>query len=370
MINSLIKLSSLIMLSELSLRTRGVSMNIFINKDIKKLFIRLSCAIVLFIVLTQLSFCITYGSPNIVLLLLSLLLSAVVFGGCYLYFYRQQQIIDNAISQIRLFISGDADARIESGSEGSLYKLFHEVNTLATTLNAHAVREQNTKVFLKNTISDISHQLKTPLAALAIYNSLLQDECEDQAAVWNFALKSEKEIDRIEMLVQTLLKITKLDAGSIFMDKHMESISHMMEDLKALFETRAAQEQKAIILSGSADAMLLCDRGWLMEAVSNLVKNALDHTDANNQIRIEWSRLPSVTKIVIKDNGRGIHPEDIHHIFKRFYRSRFSKDTQGVGLGLPLSKAIVEAHDGNISVESELNNGSTFTMIFLNLRIC
>ena len=124
-------------------------MNIFTNKDIKKLFIRLSCAIALFIVLTQLSFCITYGSLNIILLLLSLLLTAVVFGGCYLYFYKQQQIIDNAISQIRLFVSGDADARIESGSEGSLYKLFHEVNTLATTLNAHAVREQNTKVFSK-----------------------------------------------------------------------------------------------------------------------------------------------------------------------------------------------------------------------------
>lgn len=343
-------------------------MNIFTNRDIKRLFIILSCAFVLFTALLQLYFWLSYGASNMVMLLLTLLPAASVFIGCYLYFHRQQQMIENAISQINLFVSGDSDTRIESGSEGSLYKLFHEINMLATTLNAHALREQNTKDFLRNTISDIFHQLKTPLAALAIYNSLLQDECEDKKSVCEFALKSGKEIDRIEMLVQNLLKITKLDAGSIFMDKHIENISGMMNDLKAHFETRAAQEHKAIILSGSTDTTLLCDNGWFTEAVSNIVKNALDHTDVNDQIRVEWKKLPSVTQIIIKDNGRGIHPKDIHHIFKRFYRSRFLKDTQqGIGLGLPLSKAIVEAHGGNITVDSVMDNGSTFVLSFLNL---
>lgn len=342
-------------------------MNIFTNRDIKRLFISLSCAVALFIALLQLYFWLSYDAPNIILLLLSLLFAIVVIGGCYFYFHRQHQMIDNAISQINLFVSGDASARIESDNEGSLYKLFHEINTLATTLNAHAVREQSTKDFLRNTISDISHQLKTPLAALAIYNSLLQDECEDKTAVREFALKSEKEIERIETLVQNLLKITKLDAGAIIMDKHIENISDMMNDLKAHFEIRAEQENKDIILSGRDDEMLLCDRDWLIEAVSNIVKNALDHTDVNCQIHIGWNRLPSVTQIIIKDNGSGIHPKDIHHIFKRFYRSRFSKDTQGVGLGLPLSKAIVEAHDGSISVDSVLDGGSTFVLSFLNL---
>jgi len=330
-------------------------MNIFTNRDIKKLFIVLSCVFAAFIILSQLYCWLFAGAFNVILFLLSLLLGAGVFTGCYLYFHRQQQMIENAISQISLFVSGDSSARIESDNEGSLYKLFHEINTLATTLNAHAVREQNAKDFLRNTISDISHQLKTPLAALAIYNSLLQDECEDKTAVREFALKSEKEIERIETLVQNLLKITKLDAGAIIMDKHIENISDMMNDLKAHFEIRAEQENKEIILSGRDDEMLLCDRDWLIEAVSNIVKNALDHTDANSQIHIEWNRLPSVTQIIIKDNGSGIHPEDIHHIFKRFYRSRFSKDTQGVGLGLPLSKAIVEAHDGSMFVLSFLN---------------
>ena len=95
------------------------------------------------------------------------------------------------------------------------------------------------------------------------------------------------------------------------------------------------------------------------------MKNALDHTEKGDTVRIEWRALPSAVQIVVKDNGSGIHPEDLHHIFKRFYRSRFSKDTQGIGLGLPLAKAIIEAHNGTIEVDSELGIGTTFLMNFL-----
>lgn len=342
-------------------------MNIFTNKDIKNFFILLSCIFIAFICLSQLYVLLSYGSFNTVLLLFSALIVAVVLSCCFLYFRRQNQIIDDAISTINRFISGDTGSRIECDNEGSLYKLFHAINTLATTLDAHATKEQDMKEFLKDIISDISHQLKTPLAALAIYNSLLQDESEDKTVMQEFALKSQKEIDRIQVLVQNLLKITKLDAGSIIMEKHTENVAEMMNDIRLHFETRAEMEQKTIDLSGPVDTELLCDRGWILEAVSNIVKNALDHTEAGSHIAIAWSGLPAVTQIIVKDNGSGIHPEDIHHIFKRFYRSRFSKDTQGIGLGLPLAKTIVEAHNGNITVDSILNEGSVFVMSFLKL---
>ena len=117
--------------------------------------------------------------------------------------------------------------------------------------------------------------------------------------------------------------------------------------------------------SGSDNVLLLCDRDWLIEAIDNIVKNALDHTEKGDTVRIEWKALSSTVQIAVKDNGCGIHPEDLHHIFKRFYRSRFSKDKQGIGLGLPLAKAIVEAHNGTIEVDSELGIGTTFTMNFL-----
>ena len=103
----------------------------------------------------------------------------------------------------------------------------------------------------------------------------------------------------------------------------------------------------------------------MMEAVSNIVKNAFDHTEKGNTISVEWKQSASVVQIIVKDNGSGIHPEDLHYIFKRFYRSRFSKDTQGIGLGLSLAKAIVEAHSGTIEVDSELGAGTTFTLSFL-----
>lgn len=273
--------------------------------------------------------------------------------------------MEQAVAQINAYLAGDVNARIECDNEGELYRLFHSVNSLAAVLNAHADNELREKEFLKNTISDISHQLKTPLAALNIYNGLLQDESEASPTVKEFATLSEQELDRIETLVQNLLKITKLDAGSIVIEKTKENVADMMRDIELHFAYRARQEQKKIVLSGSDNVLLLCDRDWLIEAIDNIVKNALDHTEKGDTVRIEWKTVSSSVQIAVKDNGCGIHSEDLHHIFKRFYRSRFSKDKQGIGLGLPLAKAIVEAHNGTIEVDSELSRGTTFTMNFL-----
>ena len=276
-------------------------------------------------------------------------------------------MLDEAIAQLDRFAGGDTSARVESDAEGSFAKLFHTVNQMTTMLSAGAEQEQQKKVFLRNTISDISHQIKTPLAALEIYNSLLRDEKSDPEAVAMFSSKSEKEIERIETLIQSLLKITKLDSGSIIMNRQIENVAELMREVKAHFDIRAEQEQKQLVLFGSEDITLLCDRVWFMEAVNNLVKNAFDHTKEDDQIEIQWRMLPSAIQITVKDTGSGIHPEDIYHIFKRFYRSRYSKDTQGLGLGLPLVKSIIEAHDGVIEVDSVLGKGSTFTMNFLPL---
>lgn len=342
-------------------------MKIFTNKDINHFFIAISGILGGFILLFQLFIWLFYGTWNLVILLLSLFAALCILGVCFLYFRKQNRIMEEAISQINLYLSGDTDTRIDCDMEGGLFKLFHAVNTLATALNTHAVKEQKVKEFLKGTISDISHQLKTPLAALTIYNGLLQDETEDAAAVKEFAVKSEKEIERIEVLVQSLLKITKLDAGTIIIKRAPENIANMMNAIYQHFEFRANQEQKIITLSGPDHVRLYCDRNWIVEAVSNIVKNALDHTNAGSRITVEWTKLPAVTQIIVKDDGSGIHPEDIHHIFKRFYRSRFSKDAQGIGLGLSLAKSIVEAHDGNITVDSDPGKGSLFVLSFLNL---
>ena len=340
-------------------------MKIFANKEIKKLFLSVSVIWVVSLLLIQGFLWLRYQQFSLFLLLVSVLAGTSILAVCCSYFRKQNQIMEQAVSQINAYLDGNRNARIECDYEGELYRLFHSVNSLAAVLNAHADNELREKEFLKNTISDISHQLKTPLAALNIYNGLLQDKDIEVSSVKEFAGLSEQELDRIETLVQSLLKITRLDAGAIVLEKNTENVADMMRDIELHFAYRARQEKKEIILSGSDHLSLFCDRDWLNEAIDNIVKNAFDHTESGATIRVAWKELPSGVQIVITDNGCGIHPEDIHHIFKRFYRSRFSKDKQGIGLGLPLAKAIVEAHNGTIEVDSELGIGTTFTMNFL-----
>lgn len=337
-------------------------MRIFTNKNIKALFIGMSLFLFCNTLLSQVILWGFHGNCPLALFILSLFTGCGILILSFCYFHKQHKIMETAVAEIEDYLTGDTDARIECNDEGELYRLFHSVNTLVSVLNAHIENEFRTKEFLKDTISDISHQLKTPLAALNIYNGILQSETENLPDLREFAILSEQELDRIEALVQNLLKITRLDAGTIIIEKNLENVSDMMHDIEQHFAYRAKQEQKELILSGDDAITLFCDREWMIEAVSNLVKNAFDHTDAGQRICIEWKRMSDLLQIVVEDNGCGIHSEDIYHIFKRFYRSRFSKDTQGIGLGLSLAKTIVELHGGNMKVDSVLGKGSAFTI--------
>ena len=340
-------------------------MKIFVNRKIKRLFSGILLCVLFFTFISVLLMEFEVRNAAVYTIVCFLLMSAAILVICYGYFREQHKIMEHAILQITEYISGNKDVTIECNDEGELYRLFHEVNSLVAILNAHAENEKNAKKFLKNTISDISHQLKTPLAALNIYMGLIQDEAEELPTIQEFSQLSEQELDRIEGLVPNLLKITKLDAGMIVLEKSLENVSEIAESVKKHFLFRASQEGKEICLSGSGETAFLCDRSWMIEAISNLVKNALDHTKEGDCICMEWWVSASIVQITIKDNGSGIYPEDLHHIFKRFYRSRYSKDTQGIGLGLPLAKAIVEAHDGTIELDSALGRGTSFTMNFL-----
>lgn len=338
-------------------------MKIFTDKNIRQLFYEIILCIIIFAIFSAIF--LQFKKAALYIFISAICMAIAVLILCYRYFYRQNTIIEYASSQMVNYSLGNHDARIECDDEGELNKLFHEINSLASILNAHAENELRSKEFLKNTISDISHQLKTPLAALNIYNGIMQDDTTDLSEIKKFTDLSEKELDRIETLVQNLLKLTKLDAGTITADKKQENIYEILKDIKNRFSFRAKKENKQIILTGDASAALLCDRVWLTEAIENIVKNAVDHTVSGDKIDISCKILSSVIQIIIKDNGSGIHPEDLHHIFKRFYRSRFSKDTQGIGLGLPLAKSIIEAHNGTIEVDSELKRGTVFTLNFI-----
>lgn len=299
--------------------------------------------------------------------LLLVFLFGAIYLSLFLYLRRQHKAFSNAENTIRQFLDGNTTSRIECSQAGDWYSLFHAINEMATILSAHAENQRQTKEFLQDIISDVSHQIKTPLSALKMYNEIIESHKNDAATVSSFTEKSQREIKRMEDVIYTLLKLARLDAGIIQMEKAPENLSVLMQDVLERFETWAEREHKTITLSGKENVVLSCDALWVSEAIGNIVKNALEHTENGGHIEVKWSQSPLMTQIEISDDGKGIHPEDLYNIFKRFYRSRFSSDVHGIGLGLPLAKSIVEAHGGTISVTSSLGAGTTFTLNFFNL---
>ena len=299
--------------------------------------------------------------------LLLVFLFGAIYLSLFLYLRRQHKAFSNAENTIRQFLDGNTTSRIECSQAGDWYSLFHAINEMATILSAHAENQRQTKEFLQDIISDVSHQIKTPLSALKMYHEIIESHKNDAATVSSFTEKSQREIKRMEDVIYTLLKLARLDAGIIQMEKAPENLSVLMQDVLERFETWAEREHKTITLSGKEDVVVSCDALWVSEAIGNIVKNALEHTENGGHIEVKWSQSPLMTQIEISDDGKGIHPEDLYNIFKRFYRSRFSSDVHGIGLGLPLAKSIVEAHGGTISVTSSLGAGTTFTLNFFNL---
>lgn len=301
----------------------------------------------------------------------SFILLLFVFGSLYgmviMYLHREHKAINEASVSIQSFLDGNTGSRIESGQTGDWYSLFHQINEFSSILSAHAANEKKTKEFLQNIISDVSHQLKTPLSALKMYHEIIGNSSTDRTIINDFSKKSLREIKRIEDVVYVLLKLARLDAGIIQMQKSQENLSVLIQDILERFEVWASHENKTLIISGSDNIFLYCDALWFSEAVGNIVKNALEHTPLGGHITISWNQTPLLTQIVVEDDGDGIHPEDLYNIFKRFYRSRFSQDVHGIGLGLPLAKSIVEIHGGTIYVTSKQGVGTTFTLNFFKL---
>ena len=288
----------------------------------------------------------------------------LLFSGT-IFLYLRERLYKKSENIIKNYINGNYTVHLPQSNEGTIYQFLSSVDQLATMLQAKNDAEQKTKEFLKNTISDISHQLKTPLSALMMYQEIIENEPDNPETVKEFSLKIGTALKRIEKLIQSMLKITRIDAGSITFDKSNYSISNILNHAVSELTTRADNEKKEIIINGDLEQMLYCDIEWTSEAIGNIIKNALDHTDTGGKITISWERTPAMIRILIKDNGHGIAQEDIHHIFKRFYRSKSTSDSQGIGLGLPLAKAIIEGQGGILSVQSERLQGTTFTLSFI-----
>lgn len=298
-------------------------------------------------------------------ILIFLLLTAVLFLGTLVFLERRRRLYQQAERAVKSYLAGDYSAHLPQCSEGALFQIFAMVEQLATMLQAQSEKERRTKDFLKNAISDISHQLKTPLAALAMYQEIMEEEPDNAETIKEFAAKSGSAIKRMECLIQSMLKLARLDTGNIVFEKSCYHVSEVILRSISELSARAEAEGKCLVTGGDPRLRITCDMEWTSEAIGTIIKNALDHTGPGGRISITWEGAPTMVRISVSDDGEGIAPEDLHHIFKRFYRSSHSLDTEGVGLGLPLAKSIVEGQGGIISVQSGRGEGTTFTISFL-----
>ena len=308
---------------------------------------------------------VSWGAITMPMLMIWIALCAALLGSAFFFIRKRELLFENATQIISRFIEGDFSDHLPRLDEGAVYLFFAAVDQLATILQAKNDSQEKTKAFLKSTISDISHQLKTPLAALSMYNEIILDEPEQIDTVKHYAQKTAQALERMESLIGSMLKITRLDAGSIDFEKEPVNVRDLIAHATRELTARADNEHKQILIDGASDEKLTCDAMWTSEAIGNIVKNALDHTQSGGIIKITWERSPAMLRISISDNGSGIASEDIHHIFARFYRSKKTLDTPGVGLGLPLAKSIVEGQDGMITAQSDLGVGTTFILSFL-----
>lgn len=291
--------------------------------------------------------------------LLSVMLVCVT--ACFLQ--RREKLYCYVQDIITRFSEGNFDRHLPQNENGSIYRLFAAVEELAVALRAQGGKEQQLKVFLRDTISDISHQLKTPLAALHMYTEIIAQEPDNTETVERFSGKIMQSLERMEQLVQTLLTVSRIDAGSIVFQKEWQTASDLVASAAADLSVRAQAEGKRLVTEGDPAQMLFCDRQWTREAVANLIKNALDHTEEDGTITVSWERSPAMFRLSVADDGCGIAAEDMPHVFKRFYHGKRDGSRQGLGLGLPLAKSIVEGQDGILSVSSTPGEGAVFILM-------
>ena len=262
---------------------------------------------------------------------------------------------------LSLVCKGIYDMNIDDNTEGELSILKNNLYKVITLLQSQNEYLKNDKLYLADSIADISHQLKTPLTSMMVMCELLENE-ENPEKRQEFVAVINNQLSKMKWLITNILKISKLDADATEFKRDEVSILSVLDDSLKPFALTA--ELKNVAIQNSAnDFVFNGDESWTVEAVSNIVKNCLEHTNDGGKIIISSDSTNLYNKLTISDNGCGIAKEDLPHIFERFYHGKnSSKDS--VGIGLALAKTVFEKENASVSVESEQGRGSVFEIRF------
>jgi signal transduction histidine kinase len=262
-------------------------------------------------------------------------------------------------------VEGDYHLTINENKEGDFSKLAFSFNSMREIIRNNISELKHEKQFLVDLLSDISHQLKTPLSSMIIYNDIMINKDLTKEQSQKFLLDNQSQLSRMKGLIQSMLKLAKLDAKAIELDKEQQSLNDTIQEVIDTLESKAKEGKIHINFIEKSEVVFDHDSLWLEEALINIVKNGIEHTSQGGIINIELMENPIYRRITIEDTGEGIGEEDLPNIFKRFYKAKTSRKRESVGIGLALAKSIIEFHNGIIECQSKVSEGTKFTITFV-----
>lgn len=280
------------------------------------------------------------------------------------YKNKKSKKIENIINYIEEINKKNYNLKIEENTEDELSNLTNELYKITIMLKEQAELSKKDKNVLQRSLEDISHQIKTPLTSISIMlDNIKENPQMDLHTRQEFIYEISRQIEWINWLVISLLKLSKLDSNTVDF-KHEEInaenlINNVIKNLAIPLDIK----HQSVIVTGNNETFI-GDYNWELEALTNIVKNCIEHTPENKKIYINCEKNNFNTKIVIRDEGNGIDREDIKHIFERFYKGKNSSENS-VGIGLELSKSIIEKDNGYILCTSEVGKGTTFEIKYI-----
>ena len=246
--------------------------------------------------------------------------------------------------------------------EGQMGLLKTELLKMTTVLKEKVALLHSEKIFLNDTISDISHQLKTPMTSLMLLTDLMYNDLDKEKKI-EFLDRTNAQLSRMDWLIKSMLKLSKLEAKVIDFKTDKVNINELIKRSISPLLVPIELRNISLNINGDKEASYTGDIEWSSEALSNIIKNCIEHTKEGGTLDITYEENPIYSEIIIKDNGEGIDKDDIQNIFKRFYKGKNSK-SDSVGIGLAMAKSIIESQNGDIYVKSKKNRGSEFHITF------
>ena len=329
------------------------------NKELRNMIIISAAVTVLAAVLS--SIFINFGAGLAVFITGALL--SVLFIVYTVNRYKKIEKLNDYL--VRVLAENDTDEILDQ-EEGELSILKTNIYKTTSTLKYQKELLADDKKNLAAALADISHQLKTPLTSMMVMNDLLVDE-QDEDKRTEFLQTQSSQLDRMNWLIQTLLKLSKLDAGTIVLKREDVLATELVEEAIKPFEIQF-DLRNISFESDVSKVNIRCDKNWTVEAIQNIIKNCIEHMDDGGQLFIAVTDTNIFTQLTIKDTGCGIAAEDVPHIFERFYKGK-NAGKDSVGIGLALSKSILEEEQAEINVESTEGVGTRFIIKFYKTLI-